>query len=203
MLTLYSQQASRNAYKARLILALRGIPFRLVDMNTYDGSTRKADYLAKNPIGRVPLIEFEDGRFLAESNAILLHFGEGTQYIPQEKFARAKAYEWMSFEQYNHEPQIAVRRSILTAPERAHLRTPERLAQLLELGNQALGVMEKRLSKADWLAGESYSVADMALYAYTHKAEEGGYDLPAYPGITAWIARVAAQPRHVPLEWRP
>jgi glutathione S-transferase len=203
MLTLYSQQASGNAYKARLILALRGIPFRLVDMNTYDGSTRKADYLARNPIGRVPLVEFEDGKFLAESNAILLHFGEGTRYTPEEKFARAKAYEWLFFEQYNHEPSIAVRRSILTAPERAHLRTPERLAQLLELGNHALGVMERRLSKADWLAGEDYSVADMALYAYTHKAEEGGYDLPAFPGITAWIARVAAQPGHVPLEWRP
>jgi len=203
MLTLYSQQASGNAYKPRLLLAQLDIPFRLVDMNTYDGSTRKPDYLAKNPIGRVPLLELEDGRFLAESNAILLYLAEGTRYLPAERFDRAKAYEWLCFEQYSHEPAIAVRRSILTASERAHLRTPERLAQLLDSGNFALGVMERRLSKADWLAGDSYSVADIALYAYTHKAEEGGYDLAAYPGITRWLARVAAEPGHVPLEWRP
>ncbi len=194
MLTLYSQQISGNAYKPRLLFALLGIPFRIVDMNTYDGSTRKPEYLAKNPVGRVPLVEFEDGRRLAELNAILLHFAEGTGYLPADKFDRAKAYEWLFFEQYEHEPSVAVRRSILTAPERAHLRTPERLAQLLDKGNAALAVMEKRLAAADWLAGESYSVADIALYAYTHVAAEGGYDLAAYPGVTAWLARVAASP---------
>lgn len=203
MLTLYSQQVSGNAYKPRLLLALLGIPFELVEMNTYDGSTRKPEYLAKNPIGRVPLLEFEDGRRLAESNAILLHLAEGTRYLPDDAYDRAKAYEWLFFEQYVHEPAIAVRRSILTAPQRAHLRTPERLADLLEKGNAALAIMEQRLSKADWLAGGSYSVADVALYAYTHVAEEGGYDLGAYPGITAWLARVASQPGHVPIDWRP
>ena len=203
MLTLYSQQASGNAYKPRLILALLGIPFRIVDMNTYDGSTRKPEYLAKNPIGRVPLIEFGDGKRLAESNAMLIHFAEGTKYLPADKFERAKAYEWLFFEQYSHEPAIAVRISIMTAPERAHLRTPERLGPLLQSGNYALGVMEARLSNAAWLAGESYSIADMALYAYTHRAPLGGYDLSTYPGVTAWISRVAAQPGHVPIEWRP
>lgn len=203
MLTLFSQQASGNAYKPRLLLAQLGIPFRLVDMNTYDGSTRKPDYLAKNPIGRVPLIEFEDGRFLAESNAMLLHFAEGTRYLPSDKYDRAKAYEWLFFEQYTHEPAVAVRISILTAPERAHLRTAERLEQLLQSGNFALGVMEKRLATANWLAGDAYSIADIALYAYTHRAALGGYDLAAFPGIGAWLARVAAVPGHVPLEWRP
>ncbi len=137
------------------------------------------------------------------SNAILLHLAEGTPYLPPDAFDRAKAYEWLFFEQYVHEPSIAVRRSILTAPERAHLRTPERLAELLEAGNRALAIMELRLSKADWLAGQGYSVADMALYAYTHVAEEGGYDLSAFPGVSAWIARVAGQPGHVPIDWRP
>ena len=203
MLTLYSQQVSGNAYKPRLLLALLGVPFRLVDMNTYDGSTRKAEYLAKNPIGRVPLIEFEDGRFLAESNAMLLHFSDGTRYLPSDKYDRAKAYEWLFFEQYSHEPAIAVRISIMTAPERAHLRTPERLEPLLHSGNYALGVMEARLSKADWLAGDSCSIADMALYAYTHRAPLGGFDLTSYPGVSAWLVRVAAQPDHVPIEWRP
>jgi glutathione S-transferase len=203
MLTLYSQQVSGNAYKPRLLMALLGIPFRLVEINTYDGSTRKPEFLAKNPIGKVPLLEFDDGRRLAESNAILLHLAEGTPYLPDDAFDRAKAYEWLFFEQYVHEPAIAVRRSILTAPERAHQRTPERLAQLLDAGNKALGVIEQRLAQADWLADGGYSVADIALYAYTHVAEEGGYDLAAYPGIRAWVARVASRPGHVPIDWRP
>jgi glutathione S-transferase len=203
MLTLYSQQASGNAYKPRLLMALLDIPFRIVEMNTYDGSTRQPPFLEKNPIGKVPLLEFDDGRRLAESNAILLHLAEGTPYLPADAFDRAKAYEWLFFEQYVHEPAIAVRRSILTAPERAHLRTPERLAQLLDAGNAALGVMENRLSQADWLAGDSYSVADIALYAYTHVAGEGGYDLSAYPGVRAWLERVAAEPGHVTIGWQP
>src|SRR5688572_10404222 len=184
-------------------MALIGMPFRIVEVNTYDGSTRKPDFLAKNPIGKVPLIEFEDGRRLAESNAMLLHLAEGTRYLPDDAFDRAKVYEWLFFEQYSHETAIAVRRSILTAPERAHLRVPERLDPLLEAGNRALAVMERRLSAADWLAGQGYSVADIALYAYTHTADEGGYDLGAYPGIQRWLKRVAAEPGHVPLEWRP
>ncbi len=203
MLTLYSMQRSGNAYKPRLVMALLGIPFRIVEVNTYDGSTRKPEFLARNPIGKVPLLEFPDGRRLAESNAMLLHLAEGTPYLPADAFDRAKAYEWLFFEQYSHEPAIAVRRSILTAPERAHLRTPERLGPLLEAGNHALAVMEGRIAAADWLAGQDYSVADMALYAYTHMAEEGGYDLSLYPGVQAWLARVAAQPGHVPIDWRP
>jgi glutathione S-transferase len=203
MLTLYSQQASGNAYKPRLLMALLGIPFRIVDVNTYDGSTRKPEFLEKNPIGKVPVIEFDDGRRLAESNAMLLHLAEDTPYLPADAFVRAKTYEWLFFEQYSHETAIAVRRSILTSPERAAQRTPERLASLLDAGNHALRVMERRLSGADWLAGDRYSVADIALYAYTHVAEEGGFDLSGYPGIEAWITRVASRPGHVSIEWRP
>jgi glutathione S-transferase len=205
MLTLYSDTArsSGNAYKPRLLMALLNIPFRVVEINTYDGSTRKPEYLEKNPIGRVPLLVFDDGRRLAESNAILLHLGEGSKYIPSDAFDRAKMYEWMFFEQYSHEPSIAVRRSILMAPERAHMRTPERLKQLLDAGNFALGVMEKRLADADWLAGKGYTLADMALYAYTHDAERGGYELAQFPGIQRWLTRVASQPGHVPLDWLP
>jgi glutathione S-transferase len=203
MFTLYSQQLSGNCYKPRLIMALLGVPFRIVDVNSYDGSTRTAEFLEKNPIGKVPLLEFEDGRRLAESNAMLLYFGEGTPYVPTDPFDRAKTYEWLFFEQYSHEPAIAVRISILTAPERAHQRTPERLAQLMEAGNRALAIMERRLSQAEWLVDDRYSVADMALYAYTHRAELGGFDLTAFPGISAWLKRVAAQKGHVPIEWRP
>ncbi len=143
------------------------------------------------------------GDISPSSNAILLHFAEGTKYLPADPYDRAKAYEWLFFEQYEHEPSIAVRRSITTAPERAHLKTPERLAQTLEKGTAALAIMEKRLSGAEWLAGDACSVADISLYAYTHCAGEGGFDLPAFPGVNAWLTRVASQPGHVTIDWRP
>ena len=203
MLTLYSQQDSGNSYKPRLLLAHLGIPFRLEEIDSMAGETRKPEFLAKHPNGKVPLLEFPDGRMLAESNAMLLHLAEGTGFIPADGFDRAKVYEWLFFEQYSHEPAIAVRRSLLVYPQRRAQATPERLAALLDAGNRALQVMEGRLSGADWLAGGSYSVADMALYAYTHMADTGGYDLAGYPGIVAWLRRVASQPGHVPIGWRP
>jgi glutathione S-transferase len=203
MLTLYSQQDSGNCYKVRLLLAQLGRPFRIVDVNANDGSTRRPAFLAKNPIGKVPLLEFDDGRRLAESNAILLYLAEGTPFLPGEPFERAKAYEWLFFEQYSHEPAIAVRRSLIIHPERAGEADAARLARLLEAGEWALSVMERRLGEAEWLAGSAYSVADIALYAYTHVAGEGGFDLAGYPAVEAWLARVAAQPSHLPITWRP
>ena len=203
MLTLYSQQDSGNCYKPRLLLAHLKRPFRIVDMVTRDGGTHTPDFLARNPNGKVPLIEFEDGRHLAESNAMLLHLAEGTEFIPADPFDRAKMYEWLFFEQYSHEPSIAVRRSDLIYPHRAAKTTPERLAALLEAGNAALRVMEARLSTHDWLAGPAFSVADISLYAYTHCAGEGGFDLEPYPGIRSWLDRVAAVPGHRSMEWRP
>ena len=203
MLTLYQQQDSGNCYKPRLLLAHLGAPFRVVDIDANDGSTRTPDYLARNPNGKVPLLEFADGRRLAESNAILLHLGEGTPFLPKDAFDRAKVYEWLFFEQYSHEPTIAVRRSLTIYPARRAQAKPELMAKLYQAGNDALGVMEARLGAADWLAGGDFSVADMALYAYTHMAEEGGFDLAAFPGIAAWLARIAALPGHVTIDWRP
>ncbi|MGQ7792686.1 glutathione S-transferase family protein [Faunimonas sp. B44] len=203
MLTLYSQQDSGNCYKPRLLLAHLGRPFRLIDVDANSGVTRSDDFLSLNPIGKVPVLEFPDGRRLAESGAILLHLAEGTAFLPGDAYARAKAYEWMFFEQYSHEPTIAVRRSLLIYPERADEATPERLAALFESGTRALEVMEKRLRDADWLAGEAFSVADIALYAYTHCAGEGGFDLGAYPGIGAWLDRIDALSGHVTMDWRP
>jgi glutathione S-transferase len=200
VITLYEQHDSGNCYKVRLVLAHRNQPFQTVAMSSMDGSTRRADFLAKNPIGRVPTVQLDDGRFLAESNAILLFFGEGTDLIPADAYDRAKVYEWLFFEQYNHEPAIAVRRALSVYPERRADATPERMAQLLENGNRALGVMEKRLKDADWLAADAFSVADISLYAYTHMAAAGGYDLAQFPGIQRWLDRVAALPRHVSIE---
>jgi len=199
MLTLYQQHDSGNCYKVRLALRHLGVPFRTVAMSSFGGSTRRPEFLAKNPIGKVPTIELEDGRFLAESNAILLHFAEGTRLLPADAYDRAKVYEWLFFEQYMHEPAIAVRRALSVYPERRAEATPERMAQLLDAGNRALAVMEGRLESADWLAGNAFSVADISLYAYTHMAEDGGYDLAGFPAIGQWLARVAALPGHIPI----
>ncbi|PYE86530.1 glutathione S-transferase family protein [Phyllobacterium leguminum] len=203
MPVLYSQLDSGNCYKPRLLMAKLGMSFRHVSVSSLDGSTRTPDYLAKNPNGKVPLLELDDGRFLAESNAILLHLAEGTQFLPDDAYARALAYQWLFFEQYSHEPYIAVRRSLMIYPERAKLATPERLSSTLEGGDKALGVMEAQLQKTPFLAGEALSVADIALYAYTHDADRGGFDLKRYPAVSAWLDRVAADPGHVPIEWLP
>lgn len=203
MLTLYSQQDSGNCYKPRLLLAHLKRPFQIVDMAVSEGSTRQPDFLERNPNGKVPLLEFDDGRNLAESNAMLLHLAEGTELLPNDTYDRAKVYEWLFFEQYSHEPTIAVRRSLTIYPHLRAEATPERMANLLSNGNKALGVMEARLKGSDYLAGESISVADLALYAYTHLAYEGGFDLSNYPAVSAWLRRVSSLPGHVDIEWRP
>jgi glutathione S-transferase len=200
---LYGMLDSGNCYKPRLLMAKLGRRFEHVEVSSHDGGTRSEAYLAMNPNGMVPLLELDDGRLLAESNAILLHLGEGTRFVPQEAYRRALAYQWLFFEQYSHEPYIAVRKAILTVPRRAAEATPERLALTLERGNKALRVMERQLGETPFLAGGALSVADISLYAYTHEAGEGGFDLAEYPAIAAWLARVAADPGHVPIGWLP
>ena len=201
---LYSMESSGNCYKPRLLLHQLGIRFRLVETDARTGITRKAEYLALNPAGRVPLLVLPDGRRLSESNAMLLYLGEGTKYVPADKYERALCWQWLFFEQYDHEPYIAVARSWLRIyPEKIGKATPEQIAAWQEKGHRALKVMETRLSESPFLAGSSYSVADVALYAYTHVAHEGDFDLAPYPAIRDWLARVAAEPGHVPMTWRP
>jgi len=202
--TLHSTQTSGNCYKPRLLMRQLGIGFRLVDTDATKGETRTPEFLALNPNGRVPLLILPDGRRLAESNAMLLYLAEGTRYLPTDRYDRGVCYQWLFFEQYEHEPTIAVARSWLAIyPDRIGKATPDQIADWHRRGNRALAVMEKQLSGSDWLAGSAYSVADIALYAYTHLAHEGGFDLAPYPGIAAWLKRVEAQPGYVPLGWRP
>jgi glutathione S-transferase len=155
--------------------------------------------MAKNPNGRVPMLELDDGTFLPESNAIIFYLAEGTPFLPADRLQRAQVLHWMFFEQYNHEPNIATSRYWLTHGIEI---TPERkmmLAMKKKGGLDALGVMEGHLSTRDYFVGERYSIADVALYAYTHVAEEGGFPLGPYPAIRRWLARVVAQPRHIPI----
>ena len=202
--TLHSTQSSGNCYKPRLLMHQLGIDFRLVDTDATKGETRRADFLALNPNGRVPLLILPDGRRLPESNAMLLYLAEGTRFLPAERYDRGFCYHWLFFEQYEHEPTFAVARSWLAIyPDRIGKATAEQIADWHRRGNRALAVMEARLAGNDWLAGPAYSIADIALYAYTHVAHEGGFDLRPYPGIAAWLKRVEGQPGYVPLDWRP
>jgi glutathione S-transferase len=203
MITLYGSLDSGNCYKPRLLAAKLGVRFRHVEVNSRDGSTRTPEFLAKNPNGKVPLMELDDGRLLWESNAMLLYLGEGTRFLPSDRYQRAVVHQWLFFEQYSHEPYIAVRRALIRYPERKAQATPERLAETLAGGEKALGVMEAQLAKASFIAGPAMSVADIALYAYTQDAGYAGYDLGRFPGVAAWLDRVRSDAGHVPLEWTP
>ena len=200
MPVLHQMSVSGNCYKIRLAAHQLGVPLALKDYPLHDGLTRKPEFLSKNPNGRVPLLELDDGRTLPESGAILWHLSEGTRLQPGDAWGRAQALQWMFFEQYSHEPYIAVARFIKAygTPEIQERRKGE-WPMLMERGNAALGVMEAHLGSNDWFAGGRYSIADIALYGYTHCAADGGFDLARYPAVSAWIARVAAQPDHVPL----
>ncbi|HVP84327.1 MAG TPA: glutathione S-transferase family protein [Rhizomicrobium sp.] len=200
---LHQMQMSGNCYKIRLAARQLGIPIALKDYPLMTGETRKPDFLKLNPNGRVPLLELEGGRTLAESGAILFHLTEGTHLQPTDKWARAQMLQWMFFEQYSHEPYIAVVRFLVAYAQKDLLekRRPQ-LPTLIENGYAALGVMETHLSKNDWFAGGAYSIADIALYGYTHCAGEGGVELDRYPRVQAWLARVAGVPGHIPLSER-
>ncbi len=198
MPTLYDCSDSGNAYKVRLLLAHLGRAYRRVEVDIFNGASRAPEFLAKNPFGRVPTLVLDDGTALAESNAILWFLGEGSAYVPTEPIARARVLQWMFWEQYDHEPYVATPRYILRhlpadSPRRAEL--PART----ERGHAALALMNAQLSRSAFLVGESYSIADICLYAYTHVAEQAGIALAPYPALTAWLERVRAQPRHVPI----
>jgi glutathione S-transferase len=200
MRILHQMHMSGNCYKVRLASRQLGIPLTLKDYGLHDGSTRTPEFLKLNPNGRVPLLEFEDGRLLPESGAILFHLSEGSRLQPQSAWDRAQMLQWMFFEQYSHEPYIAVARFWLGFAKPEDLEKKRHLVpEWHTKGNAALAVMETHLKKHDWFAGTTYSIADIALYGYTHSAAEGGFQLADFPAVSAWLSRVAAQPGYVPL----
>ena len=196
---LYNSQISGNCYKVRLLLAHLGIPYEKREVDVVD-RTDPRDFLAElNPVRRAPTLVLDDGRPLAESNAILWYFGEGTRFVPEARYDRAKALQWMFFEQYEHEPAIAVARFLRTYSTKPELWESQR-ESLTKRGVRALQALEGGLQDRDWLAGDGMTTADIALYAYTHSADEGGFSLDPYPAIRAWLGRVAAQPGHVTID---
>ena len=196
---LYNSTVSGNCYKVRLLLAHLGVQYDRRTVDVVDRSDRPQLLGGLNPALRVPTIVLDDGRALGESNAILWYFGDGTRFVPTGRYERAQVLQWQFFEQYDHEPAIAVLRFWLSYSGR-----PEAFAEQVEgrraAGYRALDAMEQALDGREWLVGDAMTLADISLYAYTHVAHEGGFDLASYAAIRAWLGRVAAQPGHVPID---
>ena len=198
MLRLHDYHESGNGYKVRLLLHQLGIPFERVERDILKGETRTPEFLALNANGKIPTLELEDGTCLAESNAIAWYLAEGTPLLPADRLGRAEVLRWMFFEQYSHEPCVAVLR-FWTFAGQLEQHSAEEIAAKRAGGERALAVMEGHLGARDYFVGDAYSIADVALYAYTHVAGEAGFDLSRYPAVERWLARVAGQPGHVPI----
>jgi glutathione S-transferase len=196
MLQLYDFLPSGNCYKVRLLLTQLDIPFERVPIDILKGESRTPEFLEKNLNGRVPVLEVEPGQYLAESNAILVYLSEGTPFLPSDRWERAKVLQWLCFEQYSHEPNIATSRFWISELKQAD-QYREALAQKREPGYAALRVMESYLKEHSFLVGARYTIADIGLFAYTHVADEGNFDLSRFPAILAWLERVKAQPKHI------
>jgi len=199
---LFDYLDSGNGYKIRLLLTQLGTAYEWTHVDLDSGESRKPEFLKRNPNGRIPTLELDDGTNLAESNAILWYLAESTPFVAGDRLGRAQTLQWMFFEQYSHEPYVATPRHIVkhlpaNSPRRAEL--PERL----EKGRAAFAVMEGHLATRKFFVAERYGIADIALYAYTHVAHEGTHDLAPYPSLRAWLARVAAQPRYIGIAAKP
>jgi len=203
MYTLYSMQRSGNSYKVRLALAQLRIPYRLVEIDILKGESHTPEFLAKNPNGQVPLLEVAPGRYLAESNAILWHLVSKTRLRPENRYDRAEALQWMFFEQHSIEPNIGSAYFWLALVKGGRDLQQHALEDWMEEGNRALGVMENHLKRYRFFVANRFTVADIALYAYTHLAHECDFDLQPFPAIRSWLDRVAAVPDHIAMDWRP
>jgi glutathione S-transferase len=199
MLTVYDFTGSGNGYKVWLLLSQLRLPYKRIERDILKGETRTPEFLKKNPNGRIPTLELDDGTFLFESGAILWYLAEGTPFAPADRLARAKTLQWMFFEQYSHEPYVAVARFWKHFFDKLTPHQEAALPDIMKKGYAALDVMEKHLSTNSFFVDNRYGLADIALYGYTHVAHEGEFDLSSYPHIRAWLARVAQQPGHVPM----
>ncbi|ANK80956.1 MAG: glutathione S-transferase [Rhizobiales bacterium NRL2] len=199
MLTLYDNLDSGNGYKVRLLLSWLEIPFERVEVDTYAGESRRPEFLARSPNGKVPVLDLGDGDHLWESGAILFYLADGTAFLPDDRRARAEVLKWMFFEQYSHEPYVAVLRSWSRHGPVTDERKRQWAARESE-GYRALDIMEGHLESRDWFVGEGPTIADIALFAYTHVADQGGFEMGRYPAIRRWIGRVRSLPRFRPLD---
>lgn len=197
---LYNMSNSGNCYKVRLLAAHLNLPLDVVPVDVLAGETRRPDFIAKNKNGRVPLLELDDGQFLPESNAQLWYLAEGSSFIPADAYERAQVLQWMFFEQYSHEPFIAVARFWWSIKPGGRTEKADDFAAWHQKAYSALDVMEDHLSTRTFFVGERYTIADIALFAYTHTAEEANMSLEAYPHIQHWVKRIKSQPNFRPMK---
>ncbi|MGD1871923.1 MAG: glutathione S-transferase family protein [Mastigocoleus sp.] len=202
LLRLYDFLPSGNGYKIRLLLTQLGVPFERIELNILKGETRTPEFLCKNPNGKIPVLEIDDNQYLSESNAILIYLSEGTEFIPHDRFLRAQVLQWLFFEQYSHEPYIARSRFWISILKKSQEYKEALISQHKE-GYIALEVMEKHLQDHSFFVGERYTIADIGLYAYTHVADEGGFDLSRFDAIKSWIKRVESQSRYINITEEP
>jgi glutathione S-transferase len=201
MLLLYHSQPTGNSYKVRLLLSILQIPYAAIEVDIFNGGNKTAACLSINPLGKAPALKLEDGSILTESNAILCYLASGTEYFPSDRLLRARVLQWMFFEQYSHLPYIGVARfqiHLLKRPPRS-----DDLSTWHSRGNIALEIMDRHLDGRDWFVGNSFTIADIALYAYTHVAPEGGFDLSKYSGVGRWMKRVESKAGYIPLMQSP
>jgi len=203
VLTLYSMQSSGNSYKVRMLLSRIAKPYHLIEIDRFKGENRTPEYLAINPDGRLPALQLEDGRILTESNAILVYLAQGTPWLPQDPFDYAETLRWMFFEQHSHEPAIAEARFWLHFVRGGRELRKHEIDQWVERGYAALSLMNQHLSTHDFFVGNRETVADLALYAHTHVAQEGEFDLGAFPAIQRWLGRISSQAAHISLDAAP
>lgn len=196
MLYLYYFLPSGNSYKIRLLLKQLGIPFKRIEVNILHGETRTPEFLVKNPNGRIPVLKIASDKFIFESNAILFYLSKNTDFFPNDDWQQAQIMQWLFFEQYSLEPFIATSRFWISILGKAD-KYQEAISQKCEPGYAALTVMEKHLSEHNFFVGEHYTIADIGLFAYTHVADEGGFDLTRFPAIQAWIERIKAMPKYI------
>jgi glutathione S-transferase len=196
MLKLYEYASSGNCYKIRLLLNQLGKAYQRIPIDILNGESRTAEFLAMNPVGKTPVLEIKPGQYLAESNAIICYLADGTDFLPSDRWERAQVLQWLFFEQYSHEPNIATVRFWIAIAKLAEQKR-EAIAQKQELGYAALRVMEQHLEKYNYFVGNRYTIADIALYAYTHVAEEGNFDLSKFPAILDWCNQIVRQPNYL------
>lgn len=196
MLKLYDYSPSGNCYKLRLLLNQLGIAYQRIPINILQCESRTPEFLAMSPVGKTPVLEINPGQYLTESNAILYYLADGTDFLPTDRWERAQVMQWLFFEQSSHEPNIATVRFWISLSLQAEQKR-EATAQKQQLGYAALQVMEQHLTKHNYFVGDRYSISDIALYAYTHVAEEGNFELSGFPAILAWFDRIIEQPNHI------
>lgn len=201
-LRLYDFLPSGNGYKIRLLLTQLGMPFERIELDITKGETRTPEFLKKNFNGKIPVLEVAPEKYLCESNAILIYLSEGTEFLPYDRFWRSQVIQWLFFEQNSHEPFIATSRFWISILGKAE-EYKQAIQQKQEPGYNALKIMEKHLTNCNFFVAERYTIADIALFAYTHVANEGGFDLTRFPAIQTWIERVKSQARYIPITYDP